>query len=286
MTIRAAPDGTVRRTRATVADHVAAELTSDPDRIAATISRDAFFPVLVRTPGGVDFRVLTSREDIREYYRRRLGTFEILDTIRVLEHRTEWYALHESVATVRHVGEFNGVPATGREHRVHSVVLFPTDDDGIVGELEWTRFDFADIFRGEVGPPAPTTGPDAHLPLRRVTLATALDRLVDALAIGDAPSVLAEMVDTPRWAARHMEPCSPVPGVVEATGAEVVSEYVTAFGLASDVVVLSRHVDDWFVFAELGLNWNGAAVRMIVLLPVARSGRFVAALAYAVAAGD
>lgn len=286
VTVRAASDDPIRQVRDTVADHVAAELTSDPDLIAATISRDAFFPVLVRAPGGLDFRVLTAAADIREYYRLRLGTFEILDSRRVLEHRTEWYALHESVATVRHVGEFNGVPGTGREHRVHSVVLFPCDDDGIVGELEWTRFDFADIFRGDVVPPRPPTGRDAHLPLRRVDLARALDRLVEAIVAGDVAAGLAEMVDTPRWAGRHTEPGSRLPGVVEATGTEAVTEHLRALGDAVDIVVLNRHVDDWFVFAELGLRWEDAPARMALLLPVADDGRFLAALSYTVGAED
>ena len=116
-------------------EHIAAEVTSDPAIISATISGEPFFPVLVRGPGGVvELNVLTDSAAVEAFYAARVTTFEIVDTNRVAEVRTDWYALHESLATVRHVGDFNGLPPTGEEYRVNSVVLFPTDEDGIVGE--------------------------------------------------------------------------------------------------------------------------------------------------------
>jgi hypothetical protein len=166
---------------------------------ARPVSRDPFFPILVR---GLPFAVLTGVDAVHEYYVERLRGFEILDTTRVYEHRTDWYGMNESIATVRHAGTYQGVPGDGRTYRVHSAVLFPVDEDGIVGELEWTHFDFVDIFSGTAALPAPPNGVDAHLPLQRLDNMRRHQRLFDALSCADADAVIAEVSDDCRWASR------------------------------------------------------------------------------------
>ncbi len=276
----------IETTDARIRRHVDAEFTSDPAVIMGTVSRAPFFPILVR---GVPFTVLTDVVAVHDYYVNRLGGFEVVDTTRVYEHRTDWYGMNESIATVRHVGSYQGVPGDGRTYRVHSAVLFPVDDDGIVGELEWTRFDFVDIFRGSARLPEPPSGEDAHLPLARLDAVRRHQRMFEALARGDSDAVLAELTDDCRWAAR----CAPggagePPRDVVAVGHHAIRDAVAATVSmvgGGEVQLLHRYATEWFVCSEHAIHpGSGPTLRMASLSPVAADGRFLAHLAYTVTA--
>lgn len=274
-----------------IAEHVAAELTSHAPTISSTIGADPFFPVLVRGGDGIDLMVLTDSADIEQFYAARVRTFEIVDTTRVTEVRSDWYALHETVATVRHTGDYNGIAPTGTAHRVHSVVLFPTGDDGIVGELEWTRFDFADIFRDAAALPPGRAGRDSYLPLRRLHAAAAHERLLRAWWAGSAAGVSAEVTSDCRWASRHVHQQLNVPPMCVATGmldvARVVEQFAGLEVLAA--VRLQCCANDWYAFAEWKLTVAAPdgrrEVRVVSLVPVAADGALLAHLAYSVDAG-
>lgn len=285
--IRARQTDDVERVIDRVAAHVAAEVTSDPAAIAATISGQPFFPVLVRSVDGLDLVMLTEPDTVAEFYRARVDTFEIVDSNRVAEFRTDWYALHESLATVRHVGEFNGVPPSRQEFRVHSVVLFPTAPDGIVGELEWTRFDFADIFRASAAITAVPPGPESHLPVARLTAADRHERLIRAWWAGDADGVLAELADDVRWASKH-DHDGQFGGVVHSASDRAgVERIVAAFTEIRSVELtrLQRYATEWFSFAEWKIAVHSdepRTLRLATLAPVGRRGELLGQLAYVV----
>jgi hypothetical protein len=232
--------------------------------------------------------VLTGVDAVHDYYVGRLQGFEVVDTTRVYEHRTDWYGMNESIATVRQAGTYQGVPGDGGTYRVHSAVLFPVDTDGIVGELEWTRFDFVDIFRRTAALPAPPGGSDAHLPLRRLDNLRRHQRLFDAMARVDAGAVLAEVTDDCRWAARYALSAPPpgLPAHVAASGHDAIRNAVeTAWTplRGSDVQVLHRYATDWFVCSEHALHLpSGATLRTVSMSPVGEDGRFLAHLSYTV----
>jgi hypothetical protein len=278
----------VETANARIQRHVDAEFTSNPELIMSTVSRDPFFPILIR---GVPFGVLTGRDSVHEYYVERLRGFEIIDTTRVYEHRTDWYGMNESIATVRHVGTYQGVPGDGSTYRVHSAVLFPVDEDGIVGELEWTHFDFVDIFKGTAALPPLPAGTDAHLPLRRLENVRRHQRLFDALAHADFDAAVVEVGDDCCWASRFAlagaDMPGGLPGHVQARGNhEAIRRAVSSAWMplrGSDVQVLHRYATEWFVCSEHALHLpSGATLRMASMSPVAEDGRFLAHLSYTV----
>lgn len=290
--ITAASPAAVERVMQRIAEHVRAELTSDAPTITGTIAGDPFFPVLVRSDHGLELLLLTDTDAVEAFYAARVQTFEILDTNRVTELRSDWYALHESVAAVRHVGVFNGVEPTNAIHRVHSVVLFPTDAGGIVGELEWTRFDFADIFRGMAALPAPTSGPEAYLPLGRLAAADRHERMVRAWWNADAEAVAAELGEDCRWATRHAHADLPVPAITSGVDAAEIRAAVGQFASVElvELTRLQRVAADWFSFAEwkvvVTVGGSRRVARLVSLAPVDADGRLLGHLAYSVDAGE
>lgn len=283
--IVAAHPAPILATRAAIDAHVAAELTSDAATIVGTIGSEPFFPALVRDGAGQPaLELLTTTDAVSDFYRARLGTFEIVDTTRVAELRTDWYALHESVATVRHVGDFHGVAPDGQNHRVHSVVLFPVDGDGIVGELEWTHVDFTRIFNGTAaGEPDGTT----FIPSARLHAAALHDQLLDRWFAGDV-SGLADLTGAIPWASRHVHPRSGIPPLAAADRGAGVGEAAAAFiglDLTGPPLRLQRLAASWFSFVETAVELAGTdgprAIRVASLLAL-QDGQPSGHLAYSV----
>ena len=109
--------------------HVAAETSTDVDRICATISHDVYFGVPVRTRDGNELRsgsVLTTYDQVRGYYEGRAGSYVVLESAQLKSISTEWYLFNETAATLRGTGMVNGIDASGKEWIVNSAVIFPT----------------------------------------------------------------------------------------------------------------------------------------------------------------
>lgn len=254
----------VERVKAHIDDHVAAELTSDPVTIMSTISGDPFFPVLVRVDRG-DRRLLPCAG---------VGTFEIIDTTK-------------RQRTVRHVGDYLGCPPTGDTHGAHSVVLFPTDQDGIVGELEWTRVEFSRIFRGLPEQRPSATASQLVWPVGRLDAARLHDRVIEAWASADVDELTALLGDAP-WASRHVHRSASLPPLV---AREAGGDLADASAIFSAVDVrerprrLQRYATHWFSFLELRLDVShegtGHPVRLVSLLAL-EQGRPSGHLAYSV----
>lgn len=286
--IVARPIDDVALVRSRVDEHVAAELSCDPVTIMSTISAEPFFPALVRDERGLAaLTVLTESHAVADFYATRVGVFEILDSTRVTEIRTDWYALHESAATIRHVGDYLGVPPTGAVHDVHSVVLFPTDHDGIVGELEWTRVDFSKIFRQLPIDPPRDCDEDRVRPVARLEAARLHDRVIEAWLRGDAES-LTDLVGDAPWAGRHVHRDRILPPLVtRSTGTDLsgAAAAFTTVDLVESPRRLQRYATSWFSFVELGIDLfaegERRAIRLISLLALER-GRVAGHLAYSV----
>lgn len=283
--IVAADPGPLLAVRSAIDAHVAAELTSDPATIVATIAGTPFFPALVR---GVDGRaaleLLTDTAAVREFYRARLGTFEIVDTTRIAELRSDWYALHESVATVRHVGDYLAIAPAGATHRVHSVVLFPVAHDGIVGELEWTHVDFARIFAGTatVAADEPT-----FVPTARLDAAALHDAVLTTWLAGDAAGV--ERLTGPiAWASRHVHVGALLPDLCRAATGDGLAVAAATFARVvpdDEPVRLQRLAASWYSFVEVALRLaapDGPRTIRLASLLALQDGRPTGHLAYSV----
>ncbi|HWL42725.1 MAG TPA: hypothetical protein VNQ73_07265 [Ilumatobacter sp.] len=283
--IVAAHPAPILATRAAIDLHVAAELTSDPVTIVGTVGNEPFFPALVRDgSGAAALELLTSTEAVSAFYRARVGTFEIVDTTRVTELRTDWYALHESIATVRHVGDYHGVAPDGATHRVHSAVLFPVAAEGIVGELEWTHVDFTRIFSGTAR--AEPDG-DTFIPTGRLHAAELHDEVLARWFAGDAAGV-ADLTGPIPWASRHAHPGSALPPLCAATAGEGLATAAATFAdvtLSESPERLQRMAASWYSFVEATLDVADATgprtIRVASLLAL-EAGRPSGHLAYSV----
>src|SRR5262245_56559844 len=129
----------------TVRHHVVEETAEDADAVAKPISRNVFFAVPNRTRAGNEIppgTILTSYEQVRDYYANRLGSYAVLDSRPLRSVAGDWYVFNDSAATLRGTGAVGDADAVGAEFVVNSAVLFPTADDGIRGEICVTRNPF------------------------------------------------------------------------------------------------------------------------------------------------
>lgn len=187
--------------------HIDAETADEysVDAILDTVSDDVFFAV----PGGL---VLADPGTVRGYYSNRAGSYVVRASRQLTSITTDWYVLNDSSATLLGTGDVGGIDATGREWVVNSVVLFPTAEDGIRGEICATRMPFEDVLRGVPVPP------------------------------GDALANTA-LIDEPRFAPHHTY-------AVRVNGEVQAGEGPWRPLFEGDATILGRHVSDWYVFTE------------------------------------
>lgn len=223
--------------------HVAAETGTDVDAICATVARDVFFALPVRTRAGHELppgTVLTEGAQVRAYYEGRSGSYVVRESCQVTSLSTGWYVCNESAATLLGTGVVGDVDATGREWSVRSVVLFPTAADGIRGEICATRHPFADVLRGDV----------VAEPGDAVANARLLDRFATGLRDGEVIAL------------------APSHTMAVQVAGEVFTSWERPLFEADDVAVLVRHATDWYVFAEYLFRRPGSHRRLAVLQPV------------------
>ena len=235
--------------------HIEAETSTDVDAICATVARDVFFALPVRTRAGHELSpgaVLTSYDDVRGYYSNRSGSYVVRASNQLKSVVSDWYSFNESSATLLGTGMVGDVDASGREFVVNSAVLFPSAPEGIRGEICATRHPFDDVVRGSVIASESTELENAAL----------LDAFVGGLrsrswsALALAPShTLAVRVDGEVHVARDADASRDVLG--------------SMFGDAEDVTLLVRIATPWYLFAEyLVLLADGAGRRIAMIHPV------------------
>lgn len=257
----------------TARSHVAAETTTDTDQILATVSRDVFFAVPHRTREGNVIppgTVLTSYDEVHDYYAGRAGAYVVLDSRQLKSTARDWYVFNESAATLRGTGRIGEADATGREFVVNSAVLFPTSGDGIRGEICVTRHPFDDVVRG-TAPSSPAL--DSGFPERERRHAVLLDRFLVALRGGDDDTIGGLLAGGHTLATRldALGAGGAVDVRVETgTRREEARKVLAAiFGPMRDVAIVTRLATDWYVFAEyVGRLESGVTRRFAAIHPV------------------
>lgn len=264
----------------TARSHVSAETTADTDAICATVSRDVFFAVPHRTRAGNEIppgTVLTSYEEVRDYYAGRAGAYVVVDSRQLKSTAQDWYVFNESAATLRGTGRIGEADATGREFVVNSAVLFPTADDGIRGEICVTRHPFDDVVRG-TAPALPLL--DATFPAREMEHARLLDRFLLALQAGE-PEAIGELLAPSHTLATRLDPEGGQPAIETCGRSEEARKILSGiFGPAEDVALVTRFATEWYVFGEyVGRLASGVVRRFAAIHPI-EDGRLTGTFGY------
>jgi hypothetical protein len=264
----------------TVRYHVIEETAEDADAVCATISKDVFFAVPNRTRAGNEIppgTVLTTYDQVRDYYAGRLDSYAVLDSRPLRSIAGDWYVFNDSAATLRGTGAVGDTDATGAEFVVNSAVLFPTADDGIRGEICVTRHPFDDVVRGTA--PHIVAEPASH-PAREMRHSALLDELVDALRAGDEKRV-GELLSPGHTVAVRLDAIDGTPGVSTARKrADAQKILISAFAGARDIAIVSRIATDWYVFAEYLADLGGGRIRRFAATHPIEDGAFTGTFGY------
>jgi hypothetical protein len=264
----------------TVRYHVIEETAVDADAVCATISKDVFFAVPNRTRAGNEIppgTVLTTYDQVRDYYANRLDSYAVLDSRPLRSIAGDWYVFNDSAATLRGTGAVGDVDAAGAEFVVNSAVLFPTADDGIRGEICVTRHPFDDVVRGLAPKLAPE--PASH-PAREMRHSARLDDLVDALRMNKRDEVGALLAPSHTVAVRF-DPLDGKPIISTTRDREQASAILTGlFAGARDIAIVSRIATDWYVFAEYVADLGGGRIRRLAATHPIEDGVFTGTFGY------
>lgn len=264
----------------TVRHHVVEETAEDADAVCATISKDVFFAVPNRTRAGNEIppgTVLTSFDQVRDYYAGRLDSYAVLDSRPLRSIAGDWYVFNDSAATLRGTGAVGDADARGAEFVVNSAVLFPTADDGIRGEICVTRHPFDDVVRGTAPIlPAETT---SH-PAREMRHSALLDELVEAILSGDERRVGALLGPAHTVALRLDDEAGRAAISTARSRADGARILAAAFAGARDIAIVSRIATDWYVFAEYVADLGGGRVQRLVATHPVEDGLFTGSFGY------
>ena len=272
------------RALTTVQAHVDSEFTNDVEQIMPTIStRDVYFPIVTKGPGDwykVDLIVDTA--SAREYYRMTRDLYEVLSSVHVNGLASDWYTVRASVGRLAlRAGTPFGHP--GLEVDNPSVVIFPVADDGIIGEVLWTKYDFGDVVNAAAaGKPMPVHDSD---PDRSRRHAETLRAWLAARTRGDVAALEILLSD----------PCCLVSKVVDPTDyrtleLHTLTERSALIGHLRDepvpqnLQVVTQLVTDWYAVVEArhGHGIDGPIRRRVMIVPFAADGRIVGELAYSI----
>jgi len=280
-----APPSTLPRDREIVADgrksvaqgdkvwlHARDEFLSDVDRIMTTVIESGQ-PVVYGVGIGRELGAFDDHGAVRDHYTATYGAIHVRDWRTFIELRSNWYTFFDGVVNYDD-------HAAGENTNRESIVLFPLDDqEGILGELAWTRLPEQEIADPCLDPiPAATAKADVNRHL--------LDAYIAALKAGDVAGAVGMFTHDGQVAARDY---GADPERYRALrGPELLSfhqRFADRFDvLALDIVRIV--VTDWYAFAEL--HWHvrekasGKAMRMhtVEMLPILAPGKFVARIGW------
>ncbi|QYA99767.1 nuclear transport factor 2 family protein (plasmid) [Rhodococcus sp. USK10] len=227
--------------------HIEVEITEDIDDLLGTLSPEGPYAYTLTAEAKDDgeFRqpLIETREDIRTCYINLHDTTGLRAWQSITQYLSTWYTFHAGWATVE-------MKATGERVEVESLVLFPTmGGTGITGELFWLR-----------ASPGATPGEGQTSADVRRAITNDHDAYLAAALAGDIDAMLAFTTPGVQLGIRNYP--SEVPGaIVELDGREAAEEHLRTFFATytpESIEVIQRHVEDWYIFAEL--RWTVTSV--------------------------
>jgi ketosteroid isomerase-like protein len=271
-----------------VAEHVQSEYGNRVAEIVPTISDwDVHYALLSRTRRGLVLEEVHDKPGAEVYYAGTRDAYNVVTSYHLKEVNTSWYSFHESMGQVTHVGVMDGVAPTGKNLFVPSAVLFPVWPDGIIGEIVWTRFDMAEIARGNTRLSPPPPAQESYLPSAQMRNARAHEEFVLAWREGDVGAMVGLLDDECCSCVRTAEVAGERRTRTVARTRDEHRRYLAspeAFRPRS-LRVTNLVVGDWYVFAEYLLELDredGRVSReLAVLYPVTEDGRLIGQLGYA-----
>jgi hypothetical protein len=286
MTMTELPGTTLHQNLEMVERHMKAEFTNDISKILDTISAGCRYVLFDRHDGGATLRAVTDREDVRQYYQDLRKSVDIVVSRQTRRIVTDWYVMHQSVATVRPVATISGIKPTGREYRVESALLFPVAADGIIGEIPLNRYTWSELVRG--APDDISTG--ASPGERDLASLTLHESYLNALRESDLKAL--DEICTPEFAlgtrnyfGDDRQPMTAIQGLANCRAHfEDISSTIDI----QNVVVTVRFATPWYVFAETAWSLQersgGRPIDLTTanLFSVSPEGRLRAQLGYGV----
>ncbi len=222
--------------------HIWAELTQDPEKIAATLATDAPIAWALAVPSaaaGGAYRFLegTSIEGVRDQYEGLRSQLEIHGWEPLIEVRGSWYTMWSGVSNIKTV-------STGVIQKGQTAVLFPVGGNGILGELQI----------GTVGRYPDGTAPldDARVPVRRLGALYEHEDYLESLRRGDVDAIMAAWRDDAAIAIRNY--LVDESQLLNVGGSAHIRDYFTSLFeryRVIDIQIVNRVIDTWFLFAEL-----------------------------------
>lgn len=234
---------------ATASAHTASEVTNDVDEIMRTVSQNVCYIMPDMTDERMPIRVLTSRDQVAEFYNGERAYFEVVSSTHVVEVTTPWYVFYEGVAQTREV-------STGRIFANTTAILFPVAADGIIGEILWGRESLVEVYQGRTR--RDTSGAD---PLdRRQRHEQSHLRFLDALRTRNIDEAVRNWTPDAQVATRFGDGLEPI--ALEGVGPEEVKSrlqrLIAGFNGPIEIQVLSRIMGEWYVFCDWVMRGMGS----------------------------
>ena len=228
--------------------HLRAEYTQDIDRVLATLATNEpltwTLPQMVSDDGTITYLAGQNLAEIRGQYEALRHFVEIHRWEAMVEIREGWYTMTHGVVTLK-------ILETGEFTRSQTVTMFPTGEDGILGEVQIGAIGI----RPSLTPEPVAASDGSALPQARLDALAFHDRYVEALRTADVAAIVA--ANRANGAAAIRNYLTAESSVLNATGSQQLGEYFTAFFDrydVRDVQLVNRVVESWYVFAEL--HWT------------------------------
>jgi hypothetical protein len=262
--------------------HVESEYSNDIEQILPTVStRDAFFPLVFAGPdGSFSAQVYEGADGPRRFYARRATEIHLEGSDNLTMVVADWYTIRHSIGTIT-LKEELGASRAGKLAKSPTVIVFPIADDGIVGELAWSKYDIDTCIA--------MTAQDADFsevhdkPLRTQRL---VEDFVAAWRAADAQRLdtllgkdcfrVGKVVDSEY---------QPLSNVAYTHRESVLSSL--ADGPGGEVSVIAQYVTGWFAVVEYSIRQRERGTRrQVVCLYPLDSDRILGEISYAIESAD
>lgn len=234
----------------------------------------------IQADGSLKIPIATTLDEIANWYRITRGRSNVVGFEPLLELRGTWYTFQEGVSRTY-------VPSTERHNETETIALFPvTAATGITGELAWWRMQRGDLGtrHGNAGEPV-----KSELQLRRETVAQH-DRFLQGMEAANVDELLATLSEGVQSAVRdYVDDTGTLVGLDGADDHREHYERLFDRYRIERVELLSRVVQEWYLFAELrftvrprrgtGAGRTVAFHTAEFLIPAA-DGRFIARIGH------